>query len=58
LRLPLAAADKKTAPFSPVVKLTERSDLSDLLHLKKNNRVPIKKILEIKSLIIDNSFKL
>lgn len=52
-----AEADKKTEPFSPIVKLTERSDLSDLLQLKKNNKVTTKKIFKIRGLIIDNLFK-
>ena len=52
-----AEADKKTEPFSPIVKLTERSDLSDLLQLKKNNKVTTKKIFKIWGLIIDNLFK-
>jgi hypothetical protein len=55
--VPSAEADKKTAPFSPIVKLTERSDLSDLLHLNKNNKVITKKIFKIRGLIIDNLFK-
>jgi len=57
LIVPSAEADKKTAPFSPIVKLTERSDLSDLLQLKKNNKMTSKKIFKIRGLIIDNLFK-
>ena len=52
-RLPLALASKKTDPFSPIFILTERSELSDLLHPKKCIEAITKKMYEIKSLIID-----